>query len=76
MLETFVRFGAPKSILYDAKPHIGTDVLRRVVKGMRQEIEAMGGEVLFQSQVTDINLEKGRITGVLINEKEMLPAAR
>ena len=76
VLETFVRFGAPKSILYDAKPHIGTDVLRRVVKGMRQEIEAMGGEVLFQSQVTDINLEKGRITGVVINEKEMLPCSQ
>ncbi len=76
VLETFVRFGAPKSILYDAKPHIGTDVLRRVVKGMRQEIEAMGGEVLFQSQVTDFNLEKGRITGVVINEKEMLPCSQ
>lgn len=76
VLETFVRFGAPKSILYDAKPHIGTDVLRRVVKGMRQEIEAMGGEVLFQSQVTDFNLEKGRITGVVINGKEMLPCSQ
>ena len=76
VLETFVRFGAPKSILYDAKPHIGTDVLRRVVKGMRQEIEAMGGEVLFQSQVTDFKLEKGRITGVVINEKEMLPCSQ
>ena len=76
VLETFVRFGAPPSILYDAKPHIGTDVLRRVVKGMRQEIEAMGGEVLFQSQVTDFNLEKGRITGVVINEKEMLPCSQ
>ena len=76
VLETFVRFGAPKSILYDAKPHIGTDVLRRVVKGMRQEIEAMGGEVLFRSQVTDFKLEKGRITGVVINEKEMLPCSQ
>ena len=76
VLETFVRFGAPESILYDAKPHIGTDVLRRVVKGMRKEIEALGGEVRFRSQVTDFHLEKGRIAGVVINEKEVLPCSQ
>ncbi len=57
VLETFVRFGADKSICYDAKPHIGTDVLCDVVRRMREEILRLGGEVRFESQVTDICLE-------------------
>lgn len=57
VLETFVRFGADKSICYDAKPHIGTDVLCDVVRRMREEIIRLGGEVRFESQVTDICLK-------------------
>ena len=57
VLQTFVKFGADQSICYDAKPHIGTDVLREVVKRMREEIIRLGGEVRFESQVTDICVE-------------------
>ena len=54
VLETFVRFGAPEDILVDAKPHVGTDKLALVVKGIRERIVALGGEVRFGERVTDV----------------------
>lgn len=69
-LKTFVAFGAKESILYEAKPHIGTDVLSRVVKNMREEIIRLGGEVRFESQVTDIRIENGQVAGVVVNGME------
>ena len=54
VLETFVHFGAPEDILWEQKPHIGTDILIDVVESMREEIRRAGGEFLFHSQVTDI----------------------
>lgn len=53
VLKTFVRHGADSAIVYQAKPHIGTDVLSRVIKSMREEILRLGGEVRFKSQVTE-----------------------
>lgn len=61
VLETFVKFGAPEEILYDQKPHIGTDVLIEVVEAMRTEIESLGGEFHFHSQVTEIDAENRRL---------------
>ena len=58
VLQIFVKAGAPENILYDSKPHIGTDILAEVVKNMRQEILANGGQVHFESQVTDFAFEK------------------
>lgn len=58
VLRTFVSFGAPEDILYVNKPHIGTDRLRDVVKNMRNEIIRLGGQVLFQTCLTDIAFEK------------------
>ena len=52
VLDTLVRFGAPEHIRYDAKPHVGTDVLRRVVKALREQVEALGGEVRFRTRFT------------------------
>ena len=54
VLRIFAEHGAPESITYESKPHIGTDVLSAVVKEMRKYICAHGGEVRFHSQVTDI----------------------
>lgn len=54
VLETFVRFGAPEEILYDQKPHIGTDILINVVEAMRNEITDLGGEFRFHTRVTDL----------------------
>ena len=42
-----MRFGAPKQILYEAHPHIGTDLLRNIVRNIRKEIQSLGGEIYF-----------------------------
>lgn len=80
VLETFVEFGAKESILYDQKPHLGTDVLKSIVKNMREEIISLGGEVRFESQVTDLRISKetrknntcSYIAAVKINGEEWL----
>lgn len=54
VLEEFVKHGAAPSILYDSKPHIGTDVLVTVISGMRKEIEELGGRFLFDTKMTEI----------------------
>lgn len=54
VLETFVRFGAPEDILWEQKPHIGTDILIGVVEKMRDRIMELGGTVRFHTQVTDV----------------------
>lgn len=72
VLQTFVKFGAKESILYEAKPHIGTDALCDIVKSMRKEIIRLGGQVRFQSKVTGLCIQNGRLTGVIINGQEEL----
>ena len=67
VLETFFEFGAQKDILVDAKPHIGTDVLKTVVKNIRNEIIALGGEVNFNSKLDGIVLKDGRLCAVTVN---------
>lgn len=74
VLRLFAEFGAPKEILFDNKPHIGTDILRRVVKNMRAEIIRLGGEVHFQSQVTELKFADDRVNGVVVNGAQFLPA--
>lgn len=71
VLETFVEFGAPEHILYMNKPHIGTDILKTVVKNIRLEIEKYGGKVLFNSQVTDFDTTAGRICSVTVNNADI-----
>ncbi len=66
VLADFVRFGAPEDIMYLAKPHIGTDLLRGVVKGIREEIVRLGGDVRFRSQLTDIIIKNGAVAGAEI----------
>ena len=70
VLEVFVEHGADPQILYDAKPHIGTDVLAEVVKNMREHIISLGGQVRFGAQVTGLVLENGRVTGVRVMTAE------
>lgn len=67
VLETFVRYGAPKEILWLAKPHIGSDNLKKVVKNMRQEILNRGGKVLFRTRLEDVRIENGRVKEVTIS---------
>ena len=70
VLETFVKFGAPEDILYVAKPHVGTDVLRTVVERMRQEIIRLGGTFHFSTKVTDLHIKDGQISEIELNHKE------
>jgi uncharacterized FAD-dependent dehydrogenase len=72
VMEEFVRAGAPEEILYVSKPHIGTFRLTGVVSAMREEIKALGGEVRFESKVTDFLIEDGRIEGVALADGEEL----
>ncbi len=58
VLETFVSFGAPEDILFDSKPHIGTDLLKQIVSNMRGEILRLGGEVRFHAKVTDFQVRE------------------
>lgn len=64
VLEEFLKCGAPKEIMYDAKPHIGTDKLVHVVKKMRERIEALGGEFLFGEKLTDIVIENDEVKSI------------
>lgn len=64
VLEEFVRFGAPKQILYLSKPHIGTDHLIHIIKNMREYIIAKGGTFLFHTKVIDLEISRQKITGI------------
>ncbi len=64
MLEEFVKHGAPENILYDAKPHIGTDILINVVQNIRHEIISLGGEVRFNTKFTGLITEGGSLKGI------------
>lgn len=72
VLDELVNFGSPEEILYSHKPHVGTDILKGVVKNIRNEIIRLGGEVRFDAKVTDIILENDSIKGIIINEKETI----
>ncbi len=72
VLEEFVSHGANPDILVNSKPHIGTDVLRQVVKNIRKEIISLGGEVRFNSKLTDLKIKDGKIEGAYV-EDEFIP---
>lgn len=65
VLQEYHNFGAPDEILYKAKPHIGTDILKNVVSNIRREIERLGGTVLFNTKAVDLNIRDGKVCGVL-----------
>lgn len=69
LLQTMVRLGAPETILWQNKPHIGTDRLEIMVKNLRQEVISLGGEVLFESKLCNILQENNCLTGVCYETK-------
>ncbi len=69
ILRQFVHFGAPESILTDAKPHIGTDILKTVVKNIRKEIISLGGSVRFLSHFDGFGTRNGKLTEITVNGK-------
>ncbi|GHU81959.1 oxidoreductase [Clostridia bacterium] len=69
VLQEFVKAGAPSEILYNAKPHIGTDMLPIVVKNIRTQIINLGGQFLFDATLTDFNIQDDKITSVTVLHK-------
>lgn len=76
VLKTFTEHGAPKDIMYKAKPHIGTDELRGVICSMRHEIIRLGGEIRFNTCLTDIIINDNKISGIVLNGKETLECSK
>ena len=76
ILEQFVKAGAGEDILFDAKPHVGTDVLVEVVQSIRLRIESLGGEVRFRTQVTELKRTGDRIAGITTQTGEEIPCSR
>ncbi|MCF7956505.1 MAG: hypothetical protein K9M75_11940 [Phycisphaerae bacterium] len=74
VLAEFVAAGAPEEILYLAKPHIGTDVLIKVVANIREKIILLGGEVRFESHVTQLIVGNGRVKAVALGSGEQIAA--
>ncbi len=74
VLEIFADHGADPEILYQQRPHIGTDVLTRVVKNIRRHIIELGGQVRFNARVTDLITENGHVRGVVVNGEETIAA--
>ncbi len=69
VIDTLARFGAPEGIRVQAKPHVGTDKLKKTVEAMRSEILKLGAEVMFEACLTDISMENGRVTAVRIRQQ-------
>ncbi|MEX0738922.1 MAG: FAD-dependent oxidoreductase [Pseudohongiella sp.] len=70
VMHEFVRAGAPDEIMFVNKPHIGTFRLTGVVSAMREEIKALGGDIRFESKVTDVTIKDNRISGVTLASGE------
>jgi len=68
VLETLAEFGAPEEILWEAKPHVGTDRLPKAVAGIRNEIIRLGGEVRFETQLTGIITEAGAVRAAVTDK--------
>ncbi len=69
VLETFLKAGAPEDIAYEQIPHIGTDRLREVIRTLREEIIRLGGQIRFETCVTDLSIENGTLQGLWIQKR-------
>lgn len=74
LLQEFVKAGAPENILYEHKPHVGTDKLRAMVTGLSRQIEAYGGELRYQALAEEFLTEQGRVCGVRLAGGEVIRA--
>lgn len=70
--EIFIENGAPEEIMYINKPHIGTDILRKVIVNMRNKIISMGGEFKYNTILTDIKIENKNIKSIEVNNSEII----
>ncbi len=72
VMETFIECGAPTDIIYNHHPHIGTDLLRKVIINLRNKIINNGGEIRYNSCLTDLIIENNELKGIVINDKEKI----
>jgi hypothetical protein len=75
VLDTLVAAGADPEIKYKKRPHVGTDVLKDVVVSIRKQIESMGGEIRFQSKLTDVSFNNGSLAAIEVNGVEVIPVS-
>lgn len=71
VLEELIKAGAPPEIKYESKAHVGTDLLKGVVKNIREEIKSLGGEVNFNSKLEKISYEGGKLKGIIVNGQDI-----
>lgn len=74
VLELLVEMGADPSILYDNKPHIGTDSLQKIVKNLRNEILRLGGEIRFQTKVSGFEIKESQVKGIYLGDGSFIKA--
>ena len=74
ILQLFVDAGAPENILWEHKPHVGTDKLRAMVTGLSKRICQLGGSIRYEAQVTDFIIEGSSVQGVVLADGERIPA--
>ncbi|MBQ3297947.1 MAG: NAD(P)/FAD-dependent oxidoreductase [Bacilli bacterium] len=72
VFEIFIENGAPEEIMYLQKPHIGTDILRKVIINMRNKIISMGGEFLYNTKLTDLVIEDNKLVEIELNNKDRI----
>jgi len=73
--QTLIACGAPPEIAYDAKPHIGTDVLRKIIVNLREKIIALGGSFRFETTLTDIRVKDNTLKSIILNGNEEMPVS-
>jgi len=71
VLDELIKAGAPSEIKYESKAHVGTDLLKNVVKNIREEIKSLGGEVYFNSKLENIAYENGELKSIIVNGQEI-----
>ncbi|MCR4945142.1 MAG: NAD(P)/FAD-dependent oxidoreductase [Clostridium sp.] len=71
VLKELVQAGAPEEIMYEGKPHVGTDILKDVVMNIREQIKSLGGEVHFNSRLESINVKDGVLKSIVVNGSEI-----
>ena len=74
-LAAFVQFGADEAIAVDAHPHIGTNKLPQIIVSMREEIRSFGGEIHFETKLTDLRIANNQIEAIEINNEKWLPCS-
>lgn len=76
VLQTFIKFGAPEEIGYIGKPHLGTDVLRKIVRNIRLYILERGGEIHYNAKMTDLLISGNKASGIIVNDTEEYASSR